>query len=642
MNNTINNSMEILKSISFIVDAFAKYKSFAIECIVVVSEELDSDDEFDISFFEKRRENYTPEQQDNLNYLKKCCDEGWCSVEVVSKTEFEARNISKISDACWNWLAGEQGLLLQSQGNIASDTRTRCIHFYGYMGGQGRSATLAQFAKYLALEMNHRVLILDLDIEAPSQHLIFDRNVDGNRSTVFEFETHDNRFLKNGDNPLEVVFTEYERSGVYLLGAQTGSNLISKRISFLQSLSTTPGLFKLLLERIEKYTKMAQFDSILIDHSTGLNQLILPAIQVFGGEGIVFCKLDAQWREAKHGLSILAQQFNRTAVVSFDSHGQNSAQREERDDYSRQISDLEAIVFGENEIEREEKSVFELENFHFFWDYDVAFKESLFPKFDAETSKGKKMISSLVQYLEMPKIEGKLKVAHARGSTDKRALIETPSIEELYSKSDDNLFVIGRKGVGKTKIAKHLSLERKGFALLIDDDSNTTGLPCHSPLLRDDVLKYSDSPDQFWWKLFLAGIRAHSDLKDEIERQYKALKPTECSFFDQFEYELKNGKGQRRFFIIDGLELLIDVSMRQKFVNSLFHVLRNFDGLRAVGYPIFLREDVLELGENWEQISDKRRIDLTWYEGDALEFLLRRIAPLKQTSNFIGLQSKAN
>ena len=46
---------------------------------------------------------------------------------------------------------------------------TRFICFYSYKGGTGRSLTLANIA-YLMAYYGHKVLIMDMDMEAPGQH----------------------------------------------------------------------------------------------------------------------------------------------------------------------------------------------------------------------------------------------------------------------------------------------------------------------------------------------------------------------------------------------------------------------------------------------------------------------------------------
>jgi cellulose biosynthesis protein BcsQ len=47
---------------------------------------------------------------------------------------------------------------------------TRFICFYSYKGGTGRSLTLANIAYLLATQGN-KVLIMDMDMEAPGQHM---------------------------------------------------------------------------------------------------------------------------------------------------------------------------------------------------------------------------------------------------------------------------------------------------------------------------------------------------------------------------------------------------------------------------------------------------------------------------------------
>ena len=59
----------------------------------------------------------------------------------------------------------------------------RLISFYSYKGGVGRTLALVQTA-YLLAKKGKNVLMLDLDIEAPSLHDIFSDKIDLDKGIV--------------------------------------------------------------------------------------------------------------------------------------------------------------------------------------------------------------------------------------------------------------------------------------------------------------------------------------------------------------------------------------------------------------------------------------------------------------------------
>ncbi len=638
MTDSVFALLQSLKESGLIQDHKVRFSSFGIEAFLEVAILDEKSEGYDIQWI---LQNLKPDksQRQVLLQLEKAAQEGWLDYEILDEKAFKQRKLEQNPGACWTWLAGLQKLLPSPE--IAS-AKPRSIHFYGYKGGQGRSAVLAQFAKELALQLRHRVLIVDLDIEAPSQHLIFQRNASVAHSTIFEFLNEKGRFYSAQSLPLEVLPTSFVRSGIYLLAAQIDEESISQKLKFIQSMSTNPALFKIAMERIREYTLKADFDMILFDHSTGLNPLCLPTIQVFPGDGVLFCKLDQQWQEAKKSLNILVKQLHRVAVVSFDQHNQSEASRKSRSDYEEQIGELENMIFKnsedglnfkkENEEDEAQFSLYDVENFHYFWEYNDSYKDALLPKIVAQKSKSLRMIQALAQYFDLRLLDGAEKRGHAAGNKDQTTLVVTKAIEELLSRNNENLFLIGRKGVGKTKIIQYLSERSLGFAFLVDNDDNSyaCGFPVSWPKLRESVNQHKDNPDLFWWKLFYAAIATNSHSTSDLKKTFESLDDKSgVDYFGQFENIAMSPILQdRKVFLLDSLETLFDVDIRQKFINSLFIVLRNLDRFDSVGFRVFLRPDMAALAENSEQIMDGRKIDLQWYENEALAFLLHRIISL--------------
>lgn len=630
-------ALNMLKEHASIVDYHLLYTSYEIEVFLILHEsivESDNDNELEIKWLRSKL-SLTERQQKAVDLLVIGIDEGWLSVELIPNSSKKKMPIIQSDEACWNWLAGFHNLLSTKKSPTSS---TRFVHLYGYKGGQGRSAVLSQLAKELAFSFNHRVLVLDLDLEAPSQHLIFERTTIPSKSNFYEFcpPQYESEFGK-AILPLEVISTGKKRSGVFLIGSQTDPDFLSPKLKFLQAVNTNPPLYKIILERIRSYIEKNGFDTVLLDHSTGLNPLVLPATQVFQGDGILFCKMDTQWREASDCLRILSRQLQSVAVVSFDQHGQSKKQRDERADYDSQLEDLEKIIFGDTEIEREKFSEFQIENFHHFWEYHEGYKSSLLPVLNEKKNRCQQALSEICHYFNFKELNDEAKASHAAGNKDKTQLVITEAINELFSRPNENLFLIGRKGVGKTKIANYFSESGTGFALILDaGEKNSNGLSVDWPSLRSEILKFKENPDAFWWKTFLTGISSSNDSSESLQLTFEKIgkesKPD--GFFKLFENHARKPFDNRKIFLLDSLELLFDVDVRQKFINSLFMVLRVLDRFHSVGYRVFLRPDLASLAENSEQLMDGRKIDLRWYEEEALAFLLIKLVNLKDTRNF--------
>ena len=92
----------------------------------------------------------------------------------VEKPVYIRNNITTFSDIMES---------LTEKGDLESENKARVISFYSYKGGVGRTVSLIQSAYNLA-QKGKKVVLIDLDIEAPSFNSIFKNDIKGSNGLV--------------------------------------------------------------------------------------------------------------------------------------------------------------------------------------------------------------------------------------------------------------------------------------------------------------------------------------------------------------------------------------------------------------------------------------------------------------------------
>lgn len=175
-----------------------------------------------------------------------------------------------------NYISWSEGMY--AVGNDVEERKDlQVISFYSYKGGVGRTIALIQTAYSLA-QAGKRVLMLDLDIEAPSLHNLFADNLEDEYSGV-EYGIVDYLYRtvvqKQEDVPIENMICHLERQDVegdlFLIPALKTMN--SDYIYQIGRLQTEQIQERNAFETIIDYVR-AEFDIdvVLIDTRAGFNQ----------------------------------------------------------------------------------------------------------------------------------------------------------------------------------------------------------------------------------------------------------------------------------------------------------------------------------------------------------------------------------
>jgi len=165
--------------------------------------------------------------------------------------------------------------------NNEPDRPYRMICFYSYKGGVGRTTALVQVA-YLLAKQGRNVVLIDLDIEAPSFHQIFRKWVDdpvhgvkyGLVDYLYERMVNvnkDNIKIQIPDIFVQIDFDEEVKGNIYVFPA--AKKLSYEYIFKLTQLQANVVFENRYMEEImEELERTLKFDTVLIDSRTGINQ----------------------------------------------------------------------------------------------------------------------------------------------------------------------------------------------------------------------------------------------------------------------------------------------------------------------------------------------------------------------------------
>jgi MinD-like ATPase involved in chromosome partitioning or flagellar assembly len=161
------------------------------------------------------------------------------------------------------------------------DRPYRVICFYSYKGGVGRTTALIQVA-YILAKQGRNVVLVDLDIEAPSFHLIFKEWVDdpihGVKYGLVDYlyermvnvDPKDHK-IKISDIFVPIHFDEALDGNIYVFPAtkELSYEYIFKLTQLQSNIIFENKYMEEIMDSLEKSLK---FDTVFIDSRTGINQ----------------------------------------------------------------------------------------------------------------------------------------------------------------------------------------------------------------------------------------------------------------------------------------------------------------------------------------------------------------------------------
>ncbi len=203
------------------------------------------------------------------------------------------------------------------------DKPYQVISFYSYKGGVGRTTSMIQVAYILARE-GKRVLLLDMDIEAPSLHKLFKKQMDDplygvKHGLVDYFHERFNNSNGNTSNIkttelfTEIEFNESMKGKLFAIPAmkELNNQYIFKLTQLQANIIYENQYLEDLLDELEMELK---FDTVLIDCRTGVNQW--GAFSLFGfSDQMVFIAYPNE--ENMEGLRVITSLMEETGQENY-------------------------------------------------------------------------------------------------------------------------------------------------------------------------------------------------------------------------------------------------------------------------------------------------------------------------------------
>jgi hypothetical protein len=528
----------------------------------------------------------------------------------------------------WLRLLAEPGLVApQPQPKPAVPT----VHFYGYKGGQARSTMLAFLSSVLATD-GWRVLVIDADAEAPSADIIFRANVVSPEATLVGLRAG------LGLEPLR-VFSHSERGFVDLLAfrsADTRYDLDAAALALEQALS--PATAERMAKAVEAFAA-SRYDLVLIDHRTGLSPAVLPWVAVLAGPIVVFARLDEQWRPARPHLRALWRTAGEDpgVIVSFKNDSDPLPRYRSRvlPQAEALLDDLaEATATKGNLPEEYTLSGQQISDHWVVWPYDSAFVNGSVPSTKEVGGQVLESVSQLRRLLGLGALlSNPPAVLHRSGARDEGDLIQTAALRTLMA-PNNHLFVLGRKGTGKTRLVRALADADVGEPLLVADDFSTSeGIRANLAELKVYASELRDEPVRLWWMLFTAALELGTTDRTQLEHQLAVLSGLPLGALVQ---RARNAPASNkpRLFLLDGLETAFDQNQIINYIAALVQFISTVDGdddwRSRARLQVYLRTDLALKGyENFEQLSQGRTLKLEWDAQAIMNFVLSRIVALE-------------
>lgn len=520
----------------------------------------------------------------------------------------------------------------------------RVAHFFGYKGGQGRSTVMASLAQKLAYD-GVRVLLLDADIEAPSLDVMFGIKANIN-STLLGIVQTSKIHVQKSPNIIAVPALQGREGGeVRLIASRPRETTYDIDFAaFALQASLVPGILTEAIDQIREWAMAQKFDVIMVDHRSGMAMTTLTWMKYLPGPALVFTKLDEQWRGAEEVLRkvLAANATNPGVIVTFkpDEETEESFRRRtvhQRGDLLRLLGEAVARSIQSDPAETDEDFPYDpmnIEDHWIIWPYDQAFRTTTLPDYSMLGSGTKNVLDELTRLLEISLPAKKVKLSGI-GSLDQGDLIQTEALMRLRQPNNTIRYIFGRKGTGKTRLAKQLALENLGESLLVDANSDmSSGITTSETEFEQAKTKFHDAPEGLWWSILLSALLGPDTERSSLRTRLSEViaENFDAGALRQKVIDALPAEGAR-IFLLDGIETAFKASDIYSYVESLFHFMLaiqaddRFSG--RVEVKLFLRTDLASRSvQNLEQQVEGRKIDLYWDYRKILNFLLSRLPQL--------------
>lgn len=529
-----------------------------------------------------------------------------------------------------------------------------CVHFYGFKGGQARSTVLAMAAKSFAAD-GYKVLVVDLDLEAPSLDRMFDVAALDVSSTFMGLCGWSKEFSTVG-----VLRSTSSSGSIDLLPCRPADSSFDMDFAAFTvraalDISTINKGLRNLKSRVASSVP-AMYDIVLFDHRTGIAPSILPAIRVWRGPVAISVRADGLSTQATGAFASLFAQNpdNPGAFVCF-SLDPEDAQDTVIQRAPKQVQSLlgelsDAIARGaEDEARNERLPPDELLGYWVPWFFDRALLNELSPNLERLSPQN---LASLRQLREVLGLQGKpstardvalapdVRVRSPSGAIDAGWFIETPEITRLFSHNSAWNYIVGRKGTGKTRIYKEMVARGLGEPLFAAADFSGGGLKSQSPPYSQLLNACDGDFKQFWWALLdiaLALPETASAVPFNNTIEAWTVRPADRRKADATAHAVfrrTSTMSARRYFLVDGIETAVPAAQLRLFIEELLLFMLTIQSdskfSNHIGIRLFLRTDLLRNAtQNIEQQTSQRKLELRWDSDAIFNFVLARIEQLE-------------
>lgn len=550
-----------------------------------------------------------------------------------------------------HWLPLLDPVTLEHQEALEPAT-PRTIHFYGYKGGQARSTVLAMLAKQLA-EDGFRILAVDVDVEAPSLDILLNVAANSENQTLLGLCNPDSKI-----EPISAYASTISGGKIDLLACRpvlSDYDMDFAAFALRSTLDVTvmEECFLRLMDHLGNLPAADKYDMILFDHRSGLTASVLPVVQACPGPVVICLRVDDQSKGAGSLFDILFRQSKNLpgAYVSFSLDPEETRETL-LGRHGRRVNELldrlgAAIERDSTQYSGSDEDLPPEDFLRYWisWFHDRAFLNNSFPSLSDISEKNRSALFQLREVLGIAAKKAPLrrivrkaakkiaKPLSPSGAEDQGSFVVTPEVSSLFQKNTNTSYIFGRKGTGKTRLLKELSIRKLGEPLIVAADERIGGLPSSDTLFTDYVSAFSDRPEMLWWCILGAALESSDTAGEEFRVNLnKWLKKgtTKRGISVSDIAKLASSLKERRVFLIDGIETAFRSNILVEFVESLFKFLltiqtdSQFSGKLVI--RLFLRTDLARRAiQNVEQQTSRRKLELSWSTQSIFNFVLSRI-----------------
>ncbi len=511
--------------------------------------------------------------------------------------------------------------------NYRQKLKSTYLAFYSVKGGIGRSTLSALVARALA-EKGYKVIVVDVDLEAPTQEkLLLKNNFEQNEGLVDWLYL----YLINKQPAKEGIFGTYIRKtnlsdNIYLLQSGNKQNLIDYlyKLSlldiphFIVDEKLTKGFFE-LLEHIEK--EMSP-DFVIFDSRAGISDIA--SLTLTMSSIVLFMFRPGEQDHA--GVELVLPSLIEYATL-FNTEEKNDSfyifpiifepNVEDAEDKVNEAKEFINSILNRLQLNIEASSVLIPKIFK----EDAELKYSNFEKIsNYDLNKIKEIVETIIEYSSVP--SENLIIPDELNLNIKKRILKT---KYLFGKLEEdvvnlknflpfyklknilefhNIFIIGNKGAGKTTIYKFLK-DKENWDWLKKNRLMTSEeefIPFYSPSGDEVIEKLPNdekmSDRKLWQSLIFYRLQ---NLTQNLNKFFidftqkflkNELKIKSTADIQELDESLSK-KGKRYILMVDGIEKISEnYSLSIKISNTLAELFYDLRNLKNIKFKFFIRKDI--------------------------------------------------